>query len=87
MNPTDPTNERFEIAPLVWTKICHGVYVAHTIFGSVTVAWHEIMHSGWLVYCEGKCMDETHATLEAAQRAAEQWYRERLLPALVRVEA
>ena len=72
---------------LAWEEICHGVFVAHTIFGSITVAHGGVHPSAveWSICVNGKCLDNNWNDAEAAIAAVESWHRERMLCGLEEV--
>jgi hypothetical protein len=75
MNPTDQTNERFAIAPLVWERVSGTSWRANSLFGQLNI-WR--INGSYRIDADGR----NRGSLEAAKGAYCQWYRERLLPAL-----
>jgi hypothetical protein len=75
-------SERYEIKPLEWRTEA-GKATARTIFGKVFIVPGS--RDRWWLFIEGEYVD-WYDNEAAAKSAAESWHRERLLPALVRVE-
>jgi hypothetical protein len=73
------TTETYRIKPLAWRKSM-GQWWTETLFGNV-VLW-QYQDSKFKKYWTCSTCGGSHDSLEAAQLAAESWYRERLLGAL-----
>jgi len=78
----------YVIAPLKWEEVFkRTLYSAKTVFGTLVVVLHHPSYSpfGWCLELGTETLGKNFDTLEAAQAAADHWHRERLMPALVRV--
>jgi len=85
MSAKKKSEPAYVIAPLKWRKVYRRrEYVARSVFGTVRI-FRTINDKAWSVGGAVGPPNNERRSLKAAQAAAESWYRERLLPALVRV--
>ncbi len=73
--------QAYTIGTLVWEGAGNNCFTARTVLGSLYVAYKWKMGGLWWFTRTEESFDTSHE----ARKAAEAWYRERILPALTEV--